>query len=325
MPPRTNDFQALVFFLRQELGGDAATYTESALVKDPDGGEREIDILIEGEVAGTPIKVAIECNGEARKRSVGWVEQMAGKYRDLKIDKVVLVAKAGFTSQAEKKADRLGFETLTYQEAEAEEAGPRVLFGPSLALIEARTQIDAVHVQVSPPSGEAKVIRAEPGHLLFFGDGEEASSFLDFITQLRRTPGFLRGLFQAPPPSPDERIAIEWPAPRVKRHSNGVEEPLALRWEETEDLHEVGHVRVILRARITRAPVALRGGRIGSQGFRWGNATVGDGRALLVIPDGQSVAWVRSDAGDMRLATDDGADQYSEAGGVDADIDGHPG
>jgi hypothetical protein len=118
MPARTNAFQNLVLVLQRQLALGAVV-TESKLLEDVRTGElREVDVCIEANVGSYPLRVCIECRGQARKPSVEWVEQMHAKHSDLPTDKLVLVSRSGFTGPALEKAAAYGMITLALNEAE---------------------------------------------------------------------------------------------------------------------------------------------------------------------------------------------------------------
>ena len=118
MPKRSNFFQRLIFEIEQSLKDTSkTTITESALLKDQHTTtEREIDIMIESEISGYPIRIAIECRNYRRKCSTIWIEQLIGKYQDLPIDKVIAVSRNGFYQPAIDKAQKYGIETLSLKQ-----------------------------------------------------------------------------------------------------------------------------------------------------------------------------------------------------------------
>ncbi len=62
MPKRSNEFQQLIHHIYTQLASEDAEVTEPAFVKERDSeAEREVDILIEDEVAGVKVRIAIEC------------------------------------------------------------------------------------------------------------------------------------------------------------------------------------------------------------------------------------------------------------------------
>lgn len=106
MPKRTNDFQRLVKLIHDAISiVEGATVSESAMLPEPDGTMREVDILIERTVADVVIRVAVECRDRSRKSDVDWIDGLVGKFKNLKIDRVVAVCRLGFSKAAAAKAD----------------------------------------------------------------------------------------------------------------------------------------------------------------------------------------------------------------------------
>jgi len=79
-------------------------------------GTREVDVLIEAHVASESVRIAVECRDHARPADLTWIDQLEGKYRNLGIDKVIAVARSGFSADAALKASALGIETKTLRE-----------------------------------------------------------------------------------------------------------------------------------------------------------------------------------------------------------------
>jgi hypothetical protein len=104
VPRRSNDFQRLIYLIQQQLGRDAFTVTESKLVRDSTGQRREIDVAVEGTMAGHRVLIAVECRDHARPQDVQWIEQLQGKYRHMAAEKVVAVSASGFTPAARELA-----------------------------------------------------------------------------------------------------------------------------------------------------------------------------------------------------------------------------
>ena len=59
------------------------------------GEEREVDIVIEFQVAGHRITVGVECTAQARKSSVGWVERMRDTHQNYHHSCMSLVGSTG--------------------------------------------------------------------------------------------------------------------------------------------------------------------------------------------------------------------------------------
>jgi hypothetical protein len=103
MPKRTNEFQKLVYLVKKH-SATGSTVTESKLLTDSTGYQREVDIRIEHSIAGFPVTISIECCDLGRPATVEWVERMKGKHDDLPTNILILFSGSGFTELAKEKA-----------------------------------------------------------------------------------------------------------------------------------------------------------------------------------------------------------------------------
>lgn len=116
MPKRSNEFQKLVFLLKQQLA-DGAIVSESRMLNDVvTGTEREVDIHIETVISSHPVTVSIECIDRKRAADVKWVEEMKAKHERLPTNALVLISRKGFSSEAIKVAKIYNIQTLTFDE-----------------------------------------------------------------------------------------------------------------------------------------------------------------------------------------------------------------
>jgi hypothetical protein len=114
VPPKSNAFQELVTVLTQILGRDVTTAPAMLPDRAVPGALREVDICVEGKVAGHTVLLGIECRAWARPQTVEWVEAMFGKHSHLPTSKaLVLVSSSGFTRNALKLAEFLGIKAVT--------------------------------------------------------------------------------------------------------------------------------------------------------------------------------------------------------------------
>lgn len=106
MPKRSNDFQRFIALLHRRFADVKGTkVVESAMLPDVASGiDREVDIVIETDVGGYPIRVCIECCASRRSASIEWVDRMCGKHQTLPTSKLVLIAERGFSKAARSKA-----------------------------------------------------------------------------------------------------------------------------------------------------------------------------------------------------------------------------
>ena len=61
---------------------------------------REVDIVVEGEFDGDRMVTSIEVIEHGRRASITWVEQQINKHRTLPTNKLILISKSGFSSNA---------------------------------------------------------------------------------------------------------------------------------------------------------------------------------------------------------------------------------
>ncbi len=86
---------------------------------------REVDILISRKLAGTQIRIAIECRDSQYKSDIQWVDYLIGKYRDLPVNKVIGITKKGFSHGAHQKAASAGIDTIHFERALKEDWSER--------------------------------------------------------------------------------------------------------------------------------------------------------------------------------------------------------
>lgn len=72
------------------------------------GVERQIDILIEDEVASYKITILVDCKYYSSKVDINDVEEVWGKVDDIRANLGVIISNAGFTEGAIKRANELG-------------------------------------------------------------------------------------------------------------------------------------------------------------------------------------------------------------------------
>jgi hypothetical protein len=121
MSKRTNTFQQLIHYIHEQNEGRDATVTESASLEERQIVEeqvlREIDVLIEKEVNGKIVKIAVECRDRKDRDDIKWIDSLIGKYLHLGVDKVIAVSDSGFTKGALLKAKTNNIEPRTLEEA----------------------------------------------------------------------------------------------------------------------------------------------------------------------------------------------------------------
>ncbi len=165
MPKRTNSFQRLVALLNKVLGASARV-TESAMVSDKVAQTlREVDVLIESEEAGYPVRIAIEVSSTGRKADAPWVEKMRAKHADLDTDVLILVSESGMTRAGLAKAGHYNLRVLSVEEIKNVDWPLLMRLGCAK-----RVQLVQLHYQcwliVTTKSGEEVEVVAAPGAFL---------------------------------------------------------------------------------------------------------------------------------------------------------------
>jgi hypothetical protein len=107
MPKRSTPFQAIVRLVRQHFAEPGIAVTESKFLRDAVlGNEREVDIVIEGNLDGEPIVISIEVREQQRPATLNWVQEMIQKHRNLPTNLLLLVSRSGFSRAALSAIDR---------------------------------------------------------------------------------------------------------------------------------------------------------------------------------------------------------------------------
>jgi hypothetical protein len=118
MPARTNEFQQMVTAIYSQIVPAGGHVTESAMLRENGtGAEREVDVLIEHNVAGHAIKIAVECRDHGRDQNLAWIDGLIGKYSRLKVNQIVAVSSSPFSQSAKAKAAQHNIEAITVNEA----------------------------------------------------------------------------------------------------------------------------------------------------------------------------------------------------------------
>lgn len=166
MPKRTNDFQRLVKLIHEAFSStEGTTVTESALLLEPNGTSREVDILVERTVSDVAIRLAIECRDRSRKSDIEWIDGLVGKFKNLKIDKVIAVCRNGFSAGASSKAKENKIELRVLEECLGNEwASEFIHLG--IAMFRFTPRILSVEIMLDPstqtPISMETIVEATP-------------------------------------------------------------------------------------------------------------------------------------------------------------------
>ncbi|HXI11787.1 MAG TPA: hypothetical protein VNM92_03985 [Thermoanaerobaculia bacterium] len=178
MPARSNGFQRMIKRIYDQLAPSGATVTESAPLAERGANKpREIDVLVEGTFADSPIRMAIECRDRSRTSDVEWIDALVGKYRDIDVQRIIAVSRKGFSAGAQDKARNNRIETRSLKEA-MDTDWPAELMKLGLGRINVQYRI----VSYTPETDPGWVSAAPP---CFIEDPAGVrTSFGDFMTRI---------------------------------------------------------------------------------------------------------------------------------------------
>jgi hypothetical protein len=282
VPRRSNDFQKVIYFVQNHIAPDVAVRESVMLTDRVTGEEREVDVLMEGNFGGGKIAIAIEVRDQKRKQHVEWVDSVHGKYRDLPVDKVVLVSGSGFTTSALQKAATLGIEALTPHQ-EVSPNGPLA----QLAVEMNAMSIHSVRLEgLAHLSDQEEPIQVHGGTALFDPNGVECGAVSGFAwheianpdrndtSEAASQPGRWRldMTFDDPMLTKTDTTTdtVQTFAPRVK-------------FDADDSLHSVKSLRLQWEIEVTREPVELQHGGMRGTPFAYGNVEVAGAERLVIV------------------------------------------
>lgn len=214
MPRRTNPFQQLVTLLERVLQPEGATVHHSKELEDRiTRRRREVDIVVELKSGPHSLLVGIECTATARPATVEWVECMYGKHLTL-TDKLILVAKAGFTADAKKKANwlRIGAYTLAEMESAPWASDLRGLQQINfVAFVVPHVTSVVVILQQSPDLLEAPADLDLERARIRNANGEDIGIVHEVVERVMRNPAVLKTLEERAFTDADTAVDFEYP------------------------------------------------------------------------------------------------------------------
>ena len=310
MPKRTNVFQEVVAIIHEHMAGDAVVQ-ESAMLPDRMTGEqREVDVVIRSKVAGHEVIVSVEAAARGRKADTPWVESLVCKHRDLPTSQLILVAEAGFSGPARKKAEAHNAVALSPEDLTDND--------PAFVVVNALPSLWPKQLTVSPeeavlivrrPDGtQWRVRELQPDTVVYLADGRP-------MTML--APAF-HGVFTANYNQIAEMIGLADITEDIDRffvlgvgklgqpwivQVNERDEHVYLRWEESDppQLHEIEVAEFTGKANIRVGEMPLNHKRLGEVSFAYGETMLGDQPVLIVVTEseggGKATMRLRAESG----------------------------
>jgi hypothetical protein len=144
VPKRTNLFQEVVTIVHEHLAEGSTREPSAMLENTRTGFLREVDVVLRVTTPpGYETVIAIEATKLGEPADVTWVEQMVGKHKNLRTDKVVLVSDLGFSAQARILAIAENMIPLTPEVLESDD-------DPALSVLDSMRSLWPKHVTLTP-------------------------------------------------------------------------------------------------------------------------------------------------------------------------------
>ena len=277
MPKRTNEFQKLVYVVRDNLA-NGAKVTESKLMRDRRTKTlREVDVCIEGEVASLPVVICVECRDHKRVADVTWVEAMKAKHERLSTHALLLASRSGFTPEGLRVAAHYGIQTFTLESLETTDfptllAEKSTLWAKSLTL--SPTKVVA-RVPMQDDLIEESVVLL-PDNILYSADRVALCPAKDIIDVVLKSPHSAQQLLTE---GREDHVWFEigWEPPDDLSGN-----PIFLEKLEPRTLRRIESLRVMGPCKFTMTPLGLRRGKLGDVHVAWGTASIQGKKTMLV-------------------------------------------
>ena len=141
--------------------------------------QREVDVLVEANLAGCIVRLAVECRDRTRRDDIEWIDQLVGKSRDLPVDKIIAVSNSGLTPAALEKAAANNIEVRTLVEA-FDADWPKELVKSHFANLNIYVKVKGYTVFTDPEWPEPK----RPSSATFAGRTLDTAEFEEMLTQV---------------------------------------------------------------------------------------------------------------------------------------------
>jgi len=278
MPKRSNEFQKLVYIIKNHAAAGAIV-TESKLLRDnTTGAEREVDICIESSIAGHPIIISIECRDHARPADVKWVEEMKAKHERLPTKTLVLISRSGFSKEAKEVSKIYGIEILSMEECD--ESFAERFFGDNSPLYFKHMKLipNKVIIRVDSIDGlSAENVEVFPDTLIYKQTGEQICTAKDMVENILNTKKInLESLSKSD--NTHKGFEVIW-----KQAKERVGNTYCLQKLEPVLIRPIESIKITGICNFDITELTLQHGKIGNVNVAWGTISLEGENALLVV------------------------------------------
>ncbi|GAA4522552.1 hypothetical protein GCM10023191_101950 [Actinoallomurus oryzae] len=281
MPARSNDFQAVVYFVERHLAAEATVSESASLTDRVTGQSREVDVLISTKVADHPVLIGVECRDRARRDDVGWVEAMRAKHDDLPTDRLVLVSASGFTAAAAAKARHYNIEAVTPGQPIPED-GPLAQLRAHRAEFRDMTYKDLTSLRgVTEVEGQTHAVDLTADHVVFDAEGRQLGHVADLVRSTLDQADMRSGIATAE--QGDQYVIVEVNQPRYPTGQLEPAVPYLQRQGASPQLLPLLALRLVCAVHVDIQPVELAAGTLRGTGYLYGSGRTAGLGALVVF------------------------------------------
>lgn len=102
--PQWREFERNVADLISKLDTGAIQTRNAKLTGILSGRQREVDVLIEGTLAGSSVRISVECKSYNHSIGIGKIDEFVGKLHDLDVDKGIFYSFGPYSAGARARA-----------------------------------------------------------------------------------------------------------------------------------------------------------------------------------------------------------------------------
>jgi hypothetical protein len=286
MPKRSNAFQQAILLVKKELAGTSAIVQESAMLPNAvTGEEREVDVLIEKKIAGTPLRIAVECTDLKRKADASWVEKMFAKHIDLPTNALVLASRNGFTASAEKTAIARGIGLVNIEAPNKSLAYTVVGKLKEVFVKRVASSIERVEVTVfNEQKGENEKFKAFPDTEVVRADESVYGQMLDLVNKIRTMEQASNAILQNVQPE-HKYFQIVLPGPISDTNLGAV---LCVRSINPPIIRPILNLSLIGSLKAIVYPISLDSAIVDHRAIAWGEVTIEGKRGTILLDESES-------------------------------------